>query len=165
MLTTLFFFSTRDLAFVFRVSPCTLSTRRVKLYLIKMLCSLPNSSPRIWFLLFVLRGWPATFHAAQSVPLVRKKKWGRRAGIWVTFLHAVWYDKAAEPARAGAAQKPFAFYSRWEREREALWVTTGCLCALLSGPISIRGGTCALGHPLRVTVFFFFFGKHLDFFF
>lgn len=34
------------------------------------------------------------FHTAQSVPLAEG------GTIWVTFLHVVWYDKAAGPARA-----------------------------------------------------------------
>lgn len=61
---------------------------RVKLYLIKMLSSLPNSSPHIWFSLFVFRGW-----AMISIQLNQSLL--NRQPIWVTFLHVVWYDKAA----------------------------------------------------------------------
>lgn len=69
--------------------------RQVKLYLIKMLCSLPNSSPHIWFPLFVFCGWART-----STPLNQSLL--KRENIWVTFLHLVWYDKAAAaPVRTG----------------------------------------------------------------
>lgn len=81
--------------FICRVSPCSPSTRQVKLYLIKMLCSLPNSSPHIWFPLFVFCGWART-----STPLNQSLL--KRENIWVTFLHVVWYDKAAAaPVRTG----------------------------------------------------------------
>lgn len=53
-------FSSSGSEFIFKVSPCSPSTRQVKHYLIKMLCSLPNSSLHIWFSLFVFRGWAAT---------------------------------------------------------------------------------------------------------
>lgn len=81
--------------FICKVSPCSPSTRQVKLYLIKMLCSLPNSSPHIWFPLFVFCGWART-----STPLNQSLL--KRENIWVTFLHVVWYDKAAAvPVRTG----------------------------------------------------------------
>lgn len=97
--------------FIFKVSPCSPSTRQVKLYLIKMLCSLPNSSPHIWFSLFVFCGWATT-----SIQLNQSLL--KRETIWVTFLHVVWYDKAAAgPARNVSRQRAtqkltvFACYS------------------------------------------------------
>lgn len=81
--------------FICKVSPCSPSTRQVKLYLIKMLCSLPNSSPHIWFPLFVFCGWAWTSTPLNQSPL-------KKENIWVTFLHVVWYDKAAAaPVRTG----------------------------------------------------------------
>lgn len=53
-----------------------------------MLCSLPNSSPHTWFSLFVFCGWAMT-----SIQLNQSLL--KRETIWVTFLHVVWYDKAA----------------------------------------------------------------------
>lgn len=85
--------------FIFRVSPCSPSTRHVKLYLIKMLCSLPNSSPHIWFSLSVFCGWAMTSIQLNQALL-------KRETIWVTFLHVVWYDKAAAgPARNVSSQR------------------------------------------------------------
>lgn len=85
---------------------------KVKLYLIKMLCSLPNSSPHIWFSLFVFCGWAmASMQLNQS--LLSSET------IWVTFLHVVWYDKAA----AGLARN----VSRQRLERPLhLLVTRTC---------------------------------------
>lgn len=42
------------------MSPSSPFTWQVKLYLIKMLCSLPNSSHHIWFSLFAFCGWAMT---------------------------------------------------------------------------------------------------------
>lgn len=86
--------------------------RQVKLYLIKMLCSLPNSSPHIWFPLFMFCGWART-----STPLNQSLL--KRENIWVTFLHLVWYDKAAAaPVRTG-----------WELgEGESYWSSTQLCC-------------------------------------
>lgn len=81
------------------MSPCSPSTRQVKFYLIKMLCSLPYSSPHIWFSLFVFCGWAMT-----SIQLNQSLM--RRETIWVAFLHVVWYDKAAAgPARNVSRQR------------------------------------------------------------
>lgn len=85
--------------FIFKVSPCSPCTRQVKLYLIKMLCSLPYSSPHIWFSLFVFCGWATT-----SIQLNQSLL--KRETIWVTFLHVVWYDKAAAgPERNVSSQR------------------------------------------------------------
>ena len=118
--------------FIFKVSPCSPSTRQVKLYLIKMLCSLPYSSPHIWFSLFVFCGW-----ATASIQLNQSLL--KRETIWVTFLHVVWYDKAAagpvrNVSRQRATQKHgvFACYShmhisrREQRERERERGVRGC---------------------------------------
>lgn len=64
-----------------------------------MLCSLPNSSPHIWFSLFVFCGWAMT-----SIQL--NQSLSKRETIWVTFLHVVWYDKAAAgPVRNVSSQR------------------------------------------------------------
>lgn len=95
------------------------------------------------------------FHTAQSVPLERET-------IWVTFLHVVWYDKAAAgPARNVSSQRAAqkhccvcllftcAHYPP-EPEKRAFWVlrvTTDCLSAqchfsltLLSKPVDLSTG-------------------------
>ncbi len=144
-------FSSCGSVFIFKVSPCSPSTRQVKLYLIKMLCSLPNSSPHIWFSLFVFCGWATT-----SIQL--NQCLFKRETIWVTFLHVVWYDKAAAgPARNVSRQRAtqkhryvcllFTITRKppqpKKRKGFRVLTTTACLWTQLSLPISCRGGTCA----------------------
>lgn len=143
-------FSSCGSGFIFRVSPCSPSTRQVKLYLIKMLCSLPNSSHHIWFSLFVFCGWAMTSIQLNQSPL-------KRETIWVTFLHVVWYDKAAvEPVRNVSSQRAmqkhcclcllltYAHYllKLTKGEFWILRVTSDCWRTQLSTPIFIKSGTC-----------------------
>lgn len=66
----------RGPGFICKVSPCSPSTRQVKLYLIKMLCSLPNSSPPHMVPLICVLWVGSDFHAAQSVPLEKREHMG-----------------------------------------------------------------------------------------
>lgn len=128
-----------------------------------MLCSLPNSSPRIWFLLFVLRGWPATFHAAQSVPLLRKKKGGRPYGSHFYMLFGM--TRLQGQARAGPAQKstsPFIrICSGKENERLSGLQQTACeRCCQL--PLALEVAP-ALLDTVRVLQYFSFFSLTFGF--
>lgn len=106
----------------------------------------------------MLRGWPATFHAAQSVPLARKKKGVGRGPYGSHFYMLFGMTRLQGQERAGPAQKrilPFIHIcSGSGKKRLSGFQQAACE---LSASISIKSGTCASGDRLCVTVFFFFF--------
>lgn len=136
-------FSSSGSEFIFKVSPCSPSTRQVKQYLIKMLCSLPNSSLHIWFSLFVFRGWAATSMHSSISP-----SW--KGGPYGSHFYMLFGMTRVQQDRweLGNTETPlrllvihiFTLASAAGKEREALWVvgvTTDGLWTQPSVPITL----------------------------
>lgn len=121
--------------FICKVSPCSPSTRQVKLYLIKMLCSLPNSSPPHVVPLICVPWVGSDFHAAQSVPLEKREHMGH---IFTCCL--VWQGCSS------AAEN----WVRTGRERERKWPEFNR--TLLSFCITVTTSTWAV----QLCIFFYF---------
>lgn len=155
-------FSSSGSEFIFKVSPCSPSTRQVKQYLIKMLCSLPNSSLHIWFSLFVFRGWAATSTHSSISPSWK----GGPYGSYFYMLFGMtrlqqdrWELGNTETLlRLLDSHTHIGFPSRErERERDALgrWSYNRRFVNPTVSPHYISSGTCAFKPFLAFEMFYF----------